>query len=171
LEPSDESVWTSCCFGRQRIWKQNLLRSGTITTGIELMLASREKRRSKLRDLEVRTSNHIVGSHIVIGFRSDPSSPKRRRSSASFEASCSGYERCWMLQLPQIPKCRQNGITRDCTAALALLTSVRFPRFRRRQEDGFHPRRAKWICRARRHSPPLRPSRSCGYATRAIRPP
>jgi hypothetical protein len=55
------------------------------------------------------------------GEGSDPSSPKRRRSSASFEASYSGYERCWMLQPPQIPKCRQNGISRDCTAALALL--------------------------------------------------
>jgi len=50
---------------KDSLW--SLLRSGTITTGIEFMLASRQKRRSKLRDLEVRTSNHIVGSHIVIG--------------------------------------------------------------------------------------------------------
>ena len=45
------------------------------STGIEIVeLAGvgfsgdvREKRRSKLRDLEVRTSNRIVGSHIAIG--------------------------------------------------------------------------------------------------------
>jgi hypothetical protein len=35
---------------------------------------------------------------------------KRSSKAASFEASCSGYERCWMLQPPQIPKWRQTAV-------------------------------------------------------------
>ena len=43
LEPSDESVWTRWCFGRQPTWKQKLIAFRTITIGIEFTLVSREK--------------------------------------------------------------------------------------------------------------------------------